>query len=200
MTKKLIKILSGILFLSSIGPVAAHNIKTDADVGATFHIEPNHNPRAGEPARAWFALTRQGGELIPLNQCNCQLTVRPQSPDVKDSSILNPPLKAVSAEQYQDIPGADIVFPKAGIYELEIGGTPKGEAKFNPFKLTYSVTVLPGKTASQESSSEQASSETTTTTNKQNERQWIVIAIASVAIISTVSIYLVRKQSKFKEK
>lgn len=193
MTKELMKILSGILFLSCISPVAAHNIKTDGDVGATFHIEPNHNPRAGEPARAWFALTRQGGELIPLNQCNCQLTVRPQSKDIEGSSIPNPPLKAVSAEQYRNIPGADIVFPKAGIYELEIVGTPKGEAKFKPFKLAYSVTVLPGKTVSQKSSSQSA-------TNKHNKGQWIGVAIASIAILSTVSIYLAKKPSKSKEK
>ncbi len=51
------------------------------------------------------------------------------------------PLKAISAEKYQGIPGADIVFPKAGIYELELSGTAKNKANFKPFKLTYTVTV-----------------------------------------------------------
>jgi len=34
------------------------------DVAAVFHIEPEHNPRAGKPSLTWFALTRKGGQLI----------------------------------------------------------------------------------------------------------------------------------------
>jgi hypothetical protein len=126
-------------------PAFAHNIKTDGDVGATFHIEPNHNPRAGESSRAWFVLTRKGGQQIPLTECNCQLKVSPQSSQQKNAKVLNPPLKAVSAEQYRGIPGADIIFPSAGIYELEISGTPKASDRFKPFKINYTVTVIPGK-------------------------------------------------------
>jgi hypothetical protein len=110
-------------------------------VGATFHLEPNHNPRAGETSNVWFALTRKGGQIIPLSQCNCQLKVYPQSSGQQKAKVLSPPLKAVSAEQYQGIPGADIVFPSAGVYELEISGTPKDGSQFRPFKLTYTVTV-----------------------------------------------------------
>lgn len=198
-------VLSSILFFSIISPVAAHNIKTDAGVGATFHIEPNHNPRAGEPARTWFALTRSGGESIPLAQCNCRLTVRSQSPDLEASSLPKPSLKAVSAEQYQDIPGADIVFPKAGIYELEISGTPKN-AEFRPFKLSYNVTVLPGKTASVESPAQKNSqpkrsdSTTTVSTQRSSQEYWLVIAIASGAIIASVSLWIIRGQFTSKEK
>ena len=54
---------------------------------------------------------------------------------------MQPPLKAISAERYKGIPGADIVFPKAGIYELELSGTAQNKANFKPFKLTYTVTV-----------------------------------------------------------
>lgn len=202
---RLNKILSSILFLSIISPVAAHNIKTDGDVGATFHIEPNHNPRAGETARAWFALTHSGGALIPLAQCNCQLTVRSQSPDIPASSLPQPSLKAISAEQYRDIPGADIVFPKAGIYELEISGTPKAEAKFQPFELSYEVTVLPGKTASVEaqnndrSESKPDKAESNTASTQSSQGNWLVMAIASGAIIIlvTISIVKISKKNKF---
>jgi hypothetical protein len=67
--------------------------------------------------------------------------VYPQSSGQQKAKVLSPPLKAVSAEQYQGIPGADIVFPSAGVYELEISGTPKDGSQFRPFKLTYTVTV-----------------------------------------------------------
>ncbi|MCU0549544.1 MAG: hypothetical protein MUC48_09380 [Leptolyngbya sp. Prado105] len=53
----------------------AHNVKTEGNVASTFHIEPNHNPKAGEPSKAWFALTKPGGEVIPLDRCDCQLKV-----------------------------------------------------------------------------------------------------------------------------
>ena len=41
--------------------VLAHEVEVSGDVAATFHLEPNHNPRAGETAKVWFALTRRGG-------------------------------------------------------------------------------------------------------------------------------------------
>ncbi|MFB8795981.1 MAG: hypothetical protein U7126_17585 [Microcoleus sp.] len=121
--------------------VLAHEVEVSGDVAATFHLEPNHNPRAGETARVWFSLTRRGGQIIPLEQCNCKLAVYPKGYKEGDTALMEPPLKAISAERYKGIPGADIVFPKAGIYELELSGTAKTAANFKPFKLTYTVTV-----------------------------------------------------------
>ena len=126
--------------LNSIS-VLAHEVEVSGDVAATFHLEPNHNPRAGQPARVWFALTRRGGQIIPLEQCNCKLGVYLKERKEGDKPLMQPPLKAISAERYKGIPGADIVFPKAGIYELELSGTAQNKANFKPFKLTYTVTV-----------------------------------------------------------
>lgn len=122
-------------------PVAAHTVKVSGDVAATFHIEPNDNPKAGQSSLAWFALTRKRGWLIPLSQCNCQLAVYSQPRSQNSQPILKPTLKAITADQYQDIPGADIVFPQPGAYELELSGTPKAGAEYKPFRLTYTVTV-----------------------------------------------------------
>ena len=122
-------------------PTLAHEVEVSGDVAATFHLEPNHNPKAGETAQVWFALTRKGGAIIPLEQCNCKLAVYRQPRQAEDSPMMSPTLKAISAEKYQGIPGTDVVFPKAGSYELELSGTPKTEANFKPFKFSYSVTV-----------------------------------------------------------
>lgn len=127
-------------------PVAAHTVKVSGDVAAVFHMEPNHNPKAGQTSRAWFALTRKGGQLIPLQQCNCKLAVYSKPHKEGSRPLLQPALKPISAEQYQGVPGADITFPKAGIYELELSGTSKSGASFRPFKLSYEVTVQPGRT------------------------------------------------------
>lgn len=121
--------------------VFAHQVEVSGGVAATFHLEPNHNPRAGQESRVWFALTRRGGEIIPLEQCNCQLAVYLKPRSKNDKPLMQPALAAVSAEHYQGIPGATLVFPKAGSYELELTGKPKTGTNFPPFQVSYTVTV-----------------------------------------------------------
>ena len=133
----------GLLLISALiaAPVAAHSVKVSGDVAATFHLEPGHNPKAGQRSQAWFALTRRGGATIPLSQCNCQLAVYPEPHEEGSAPLMRPTLKAITAEQYRGIPGADIVFPRVGTYELELTGTAKNGANFRPFSLSYTVNV-----------------------------------------------------------
>jgi len=132
-------------------PAFAHKIEVAGDVAGTWHVEPNHNPKAGEPARVWVALTRQGGQILPLDQCDCKLAIYPEPHTEGSSPLLEPALKAISAEQYQGIPGADVIFPKIGAYTLELSGTPVAGANFRPFKMNYTVTVASGGSRKRES-------------------------------------------------
>lgn len=132
-------------FLFGIYPASAHKVKTTADVGATLHIEPNDTPRAGEETRAWFALTRKGGKVIPLAQCDCQLLIYAEPHASGEPPLLEPTLKSISAERYKGIPGADITFPRPGSYQLLLRGKPTTGSKFKPFELKYRVTVAVGK-------------------------------------------------------
>jgi hypothetical protein len=141
-------LVAWILLLPLTTPVLAHNIKVSGTVAATFHIEPNHNPKAGEPSQTWFALTYKGGTVIPLAQCDCKLAVHTKPHKEGEAPLLEPALKSLSTEQYQGIPSAEIIFPKPGEYELEISGKPKAGAKFQPFELSYTVTVLTGSSSS----------------------------------------------------
>jgi LPXTG-motif cell wall-anchored protein len=138
-----------VIFLPLAAPALAHNVKVSGEVAATFHIEPHHNPKAGKPSQAWFALTERGGKVIPLAQCSCKLAVHLNPHKEGEAPLLEPALKALSTEQYQGIPSAEITFPKVGAYELEISGTPKAGAKFQPFELSYEVTVASGAAASE---------------------------------------------------
>jgi hypothetical protein len=122
-----------------MSPAIGHTVKTASDVAATFHLEPSHNPKAGEPATIWFGLTKAGGQPIPLSDCDCQLAVK-QGTEL----IATVPLKAINAEQYQGIPGGEMVFPKVGIYQLIFSGKAKDTKAFQPFELKYDVTVQPG--------------------------------------------------------
>ncbi len=135
----------GLILLATLltNPANAHKIEIQLDVGATIHIEPNDAPRAGESALTWFALTQKGGRIIPLNECDCKLSVYSQiSPE--GTPLQQPILKAVSQESYQGIPAATITFPAAGAYQLQLQGKPKNGAKFSPFKLKFDVNVAPG--------------------------------------------------------
>ena len=120
-------------------PAFAHNVQTSGNVASLFHLEPSHNPKAGEPSKVWFALTKQGGEEIPLDQCNCKITVYEN-----EKLVSQPPLNALKAEKYQGLPSAIVIFPRAGLYKVEIKGDPKQENGFDRFKFAYDVTVQPG--------------------------------------------------------
>ena len=123
-------------------PAIAHNVETSEEVAATFHIEPNHNPQVGKSTIAWFGLTRRGGNSIPLSKCNCTLNVYAIPRTEEAEPVLQPKLTAIDVEKYREIPGAEIVFPQAGAYQLEISGTAKDDS-FVPFSLTYEVNVRP---------------------------------------------------------
>jgi hypothetical protein len=141
--------LSKILFQTTVlllvvSPAIAHNVEVAGDVAGTWHVEPDHNPRAGEPAKVWIALTRKGGEVLPFAQTDCQLVVFSQPRTEGDKPLLQPELKAIEVEQYQGIPGADVVFPQPGLYEMELGCTPKEGADFAAFEMRSEVTVVAG--------------------------------------------------------
>lgn len=124
-------------------PVVAHNVEISNEIAATFHITPNHNPKAENTSQAWFALTLRGGKSVALSECNCQLNVYvvPRAENAKP--VLMPELMAIDVEKYQEVPGTNLIFPQAGAYELELSGKAKNNASFSPFKLTYTVNVRP---------------------------------------------------------
>ncbi|MEM8605420.1 MAG: hypothetical protein AAGF24_16485 [Cyanobacteria bacterium P01_H01_bin.121] len=118
--------------------VIAHQIQIDQTVGATKHIEPNDNPRAGEPSVVWFALTQKGGASIPLSDCDCQLTVYAQD---QTEPFATPELNPITAEGYEGIPSATVTFPAVGAYRLRLQGQPEAEQDFAAFELEFDVLV-----------------------------------------------------------
>ncbi len=138
-------ILALIVSLTTINQSAeAHKVKTAEDVGATIHIEPNDNPRAGEVSKAWFALTHKGGKVIPLSECKCQLAVYAEPHAASEPALLEPALQPVAVERYKGIPGAEITFPRPGAYQLQLRGEPASGESFKPFELSFEVTVAAG--------------------------------------------------------
>ena len=144
--KYLLLLVLSSLIVTANPQVLAHTVKISEDVGGTVHLEPNDNPRAGEVTQTWFALTRKGGKVIPLKDCNCQLAIYAEPHVAGEPALLAPPLKSIQAERYQGIPGAEVTFPKPGAYQLQLSGKPVTEGSFKPFELKFVVTVATGKT------------------------------------------------------
>ncbi|BAZ87819.1 hypothetical protein [Dolichospermum compactum] len=140
----LLLILSSLIVTTNT-QVLAHTVKISEDVGGTVHLEPNDNPRAGEVTQTWFALTRKGGKVIPLKDCNCRLAIYAEPHVAGEPALIEPRLKSIQAEQYEGIPGAEVTFPKPGAYQLQLSGKPVTEGSFKPFELKFFVTVATGK-------------------------------------------------------
>lgn len=174
-----------IMNLSSffIPPASAHKTEVAEDVGATLHIEPNDTPRAGEAAQAWFALTRRGGKVIPLKECDCELAVYSEPRKTGAAPLVQPNLQPVSAERYQGIPGAKITFPKPGAYQLELSGKPTNDAGFKPFELKFDVTVASGtrKTTSNQQQT-QAAQEVQNVNINQTEEQGFPLPVWAIGL------------------
>ncbi|PSB30908.1 hypothetical protein [Chlorogloea sp. CCALA 695] len=184
-----------LLFGSS---ATAHNVQISGDVAGVWHVEPNHNPKAGEPAKAWVALTRKGGQILSLEQANCQMSVYSQPRKEGDLPVLQPAIQAINAEKYQSVPSADIIFPGPKRYQLELSCTPKTQAEFQSFQLKYDVIVapsaaapanntetspLPEKLTESEKTAVSITAQQGALSSSQSDAQWIIAAIALSMIL-----------------
>jgi hypothetical protein len=180
-------------------PALAHKVELAEDVGAMLHIEPDDVAKAGQPTQLWFALTRQGGEIIPLSACDCQLQIfaKPRSPT--DRPLLTPSLQAIEAEGKSNLPSAEVTFPAVGAYQLVLQGAPQAEANFTPFELTFDTVVAAGpKRPATETPTSEA---TTTAVVKVDPRpqtafpSWRVGIIAGGAIAAGWGLWWLRRRS-----
>jgi hypothetical protein len=112
-------------------PSLAHTLETHSTVGALFHIDPNDEPIAGQPATIYIELQDKSAKLTPAN-CNCKLVI-----SLQDKEIFNDFLfKNDAASLATQVP---FVFPKAGVYTVSIEGEPAAEIE--PFDLDYETQV-----------------------------------------------------------
>lgn len=182
------------LFISitTAHPIFAHQVQISEDVGATIHIEPNDNPRAGEPTQAWFALTRKGGQVVPLTECDCELLIYAEPHTPGEPALIEPSLEPVTAERYEGIPGAEITFPRPGRYQLQLIGKPATEGSFQPFEFEFEVTVAGGTVRNPENVSENNNGETESegVTFGFSFNLFTVLAVASVLGLAIVFVVM----------
>ena len=120
--------------------VAAHTVQRSGNVAVLWHVEPNHNPRAGQPTQVWVALTRRGGQPIFHREVACTLAI---SQEPQGTLLMTTPLKGINVERYRDTPAAQVTFPQLGRYQLRLTYQPKQPpaSDLKPFTFTYPVTA-----------------------------------------------------------
>lgn len=171
-----LSLMAGLLISSlAVLPAQAHKTAVSGDVAGTWHLEPNHSPKAGEPARVWVALTQQGGQVIPLEQCDCTLAVYAANQSGA-APVVQPTLQAMSPERFQNIPGAEITFPELGEYRLVLTGRPQANATFAPFELSYTTVVAGGSRSTNPAPDQEAAPEV------RRSPVWIVGGVGGVVV------------------
>ena len=188
-----------------VSPAAAHEVEIADDVGGTLHIEPSDTPRAGEDVLAWVALRSQGGEIIGLEQCDCQLDVYSQPRQANSAPLLSPTLAPVEGDGIQGIPGAEFTFPNVGLYTLVMTGSSKQSGDFSPFELAFDVTVAAGVSAPAETpavlpppglpetASDEATGEITTEIVTGPKQRPILLLFLGGMVIGAVGFLLIRR-------
>ncbi|MEM9246959.1 MAG: hypothetical protein AAGA67_14630 [Cyanobacteria bacterium P01_F01_bin.153] len=168
----------------------SHTTKVVSDIAVTVHVEPEHQPAAGQPTRVWFLLTRQGGEVVPLSSANCTLEVRKQPYQPGSSPLLTPEVVPIDAERYQSIPGVNLTFPEPGTYGLTFGCAPKADGNFGAFSIDHEaivkggtgLAIAPSPVATETPVMEAASSASASSTQEESPAYQLGYAVGTAAI------------------
>jgi len=112
--------------LGFVHPVYGHVLKTDGDIGAVVHIDPEDDPIIGQETTVYFDIKDKTGKFSAEN-CDCVFSVKKAG-----NSIYSQPLKGTIGSYN---------FPEKNIYTLELKGAPKTVGQFESFTLTYDVRV-----------------------------------------------------------
>ena len=112
-------------------PASAHILKTDGQIGAILHVDPDDDPFIGQPASLYFELKDTSGQFSAAN-CTCQVDI------ATDGKSL---VKQPGTPSTTNGIGFSYTFPSAGVYTLTLTGQPVTPGAFQPFTLVYAQRV-----------------------------------------------------------
>ena len=113
----------------------AHGTLTDEGISAVMHIDPNDRPLIGHEAKFYFTFQDPAGQF-QLQQCDCTITVLKNDVEIDKQPVQ---LSDSAFASLGSTPLYTRTFTEEGTYELELTGTPKNGAVFQPFELHYDV-------------------------------------------------------------
>jgi hypothetical protein len=111
---------------TQLGGASAHTLKTDGDIGAVLHVDPEDDPYVGEPSGMFFEFKQKNGNF-KVENCRCQVVILRDGQQI-DSTTLNSPVSS-------------FVFPERGVYTIQVSGSPLSGDSFTPFTLSWDQRV-----------------------------------------------------------
>jgi len=175
---KLVLIVLVISNLSlGINVVSAHVLKTDGNIGAVMHVNPDDDPIAGLDSSFYFEFKDKSGKFDPA-KCDCNAVILENGKELFKTAIFAQSASLTSSS-------FTFNFPEKNVYQLKVIGT-ANDNSFQNFTLNYDIRVA--KDASNE-------------TNKIISNESIIIIggiIALIALIIFVVVQLIRRKAKSK--
>lgn len=124
------------VFFLWLSAAEAHSYGTNGAISALLHAEPGDQPVARQKGSLYFFLTDKENKFQP-SKCDCRLVVK-----YGTLTILDHPLFSNLADQQNGVNAQiPITFPKKGVYDVSLTGTPKTADAFAPFAFSYKEKV-----------------------------------------------------------
>lgn len=131
MMKKVIALLFLFLILTP-NLALAHVLKTDSNIGAVLHIDPDDDPIINKQAGFYFEFKDKENKF-DITKCDCEFFII-KNGNVIFSEKLQPSIGNNSANVFY-------TFNERNIYEIKIVGKPLDNAGFKDFNLNYDLRI-----------------------------------------------------------
>ena len=136
MKKIVVVFTSLLLMIFAIPQVAkAHILKTDGNIGAVFHVDPDDDPIAGQQTGFFFEFKDKQRKFTPQN-CNCTFSITEDG-----KQIFSQPLFQNNTDPSLTNASIFYAFPEKNVYQIKVIGKPNTPDAFQPFTLVYDVRV-----------------------------------------------------------
>lgn len=117
--------------------VYAHASEANAGIEATMHVEPADHPIVNKESQFFFVFKDPAG-TFEISRCDCSIKLLKDDQVIDQESVFPENTSFISLGSK---PLFSKVFTEPGNYELELLGSPKDGAIFQPFTLHYNVVV-----------------------------------------------------------
>ncbi|MBI3485917.1 hypothetical protein HY025_03125 [Candidatus Daviesbacteria bacterium] len=120
-------------YLLLVTSVEAHVLKTDGEIGAVFHTDPDDDPIANQQTGLFFDF-KDKENRFSLAICDCNIIISENGKEIF-SQKLQPDLSDnLSANFF-------FKFPEKNVYQIKVTGKPNAQTDFQPFSLSYDIRV-----------------------------------------------------------
>ena len=118
----------------------AHSEEENSGITAVMHIGPTDHLTLGNKNSFFFEFNN-ATQKFSIQQCDCAITVLKDGKEFDKQAVLETsnPLGSLDSE-----PLYEKTFSDAGNYKLQLSGSPKDGAMFEPFVLSYDLSTETG--------------------------------------------------------